>query len=166
MENCTFYYDFRLVFLKRNIFQWKNFYQNFYENFSKVTIFEEIILQQLKISTKIFTHNIREIYLLLWFSISISKEKHIPVKIFSSKNFMKNFPKLLSLRKWFCNHKKCRPKLLIKILKNCTFYYDFRLVFLKRNIFQWKKFHQKFLWKFFQGYYLWGNNFATIKNFD
>ena len=24
-------------------------------------------------------------------------------------------------------------------------------------------FNQKFLWKFFQGYHLWGNEFATIK---
>ena len=130
-------------------------------------------------------------YFVLWFSISISKEKPIPVKKSPTKIFMKIFPRLLSLRKWFCNNKKIlnkminqnignlyfvlwfliiinkdkthstkkipskifmkifwendfariknfRPKLLMKILENCTLYYDFRSVFLKRNLFQWK----------------------------
>ena len=38
-----------------------------------------------------------KIYIELPFSSSISKEKHIPVKKFPSKNLMKIFPRLLSI---------------------------------------------------------------------
>ena len=54
-------------------------------------------------------------------------------KKLSIKNFCENFARLLSLRKWFCNNKKFRPKLLIKIMVNCTFYCDFRVVLLQKT---------------------------------
>ena len=103
-------------------------------------------------------------YFVLWFSISISKEKHIPKKKNQSKMFMKIFPRFL----WgndFATIKKFQPKLKTNITENTNLYYDFKSVFLKRNIFQEKVFHQKCLWKFFESYYFWGNDFATIKKF-
>jgi hypothetical protein len=46
MDKCTLYYDFPSVFLKTHIPQKKISYKNVYENFSKVTIFEKMILQE------------------------------------------------------------------------------------------------------------------------
>ena len=102
-------------------------------------------------------------YIVLWFSISISKEKHILQKKFQSIIFMNVFP-----RKWFYNNKKMYTKLFIKIMENCSLYYDFRSIFLKRNIFQKqisiKKFHENFSSKNLYDNFR-GNDFARMKKF-
>ena len=49
-----------------------------------------------KISTKISNQNNGKLYFILWISISISKERHIPEKKFPTERFMK-----ISLRKLF-----------------------------------------------------------------
>jgi len=65
-----------------------------------------------KISTKLIGGYNGKCYLELRFSSIISTEKHIPVKKFPKKILMKIFPRLLSLRKWFCNNKKISTKII------------------------------------------------------
>jgi len=97
----------------------------------------------------------------LLFSISISKEKHILGKKNVHQNFYEKFLKVTIFEEMifqqeifdenffskffnpncfrgndFATIKKFRTKLLIKIMGNFALYYDFPLVFLKRNIFQ------------------------------
>jgi hypothetical protein len=77
MGNCTLYFDFPSVFRKWNIFH-KMFGQKIYENFSK--FLRKWFCKNKKISTKIIDQNNGQLYFVLWFSISISKEKLIPQK--------------------------------------------------------------------------------------
>jgi hypothetical protein len=84
-----------------------------------------------------------------------SFEQYFKSEAYSSKHFLKGiltkiFPRLLSLRKYFCNNKNISNKLFYKNNGKISFYYDIGLVFLKRNIFQLKSLYQTF----FQGYYL------------
>ena len=104
MGNFALYYDFRLVFLKANLYSSKNFFiKIFYEKFLNVTIFEEMIFQQKHFGPNFFS------------------------KLFHPNDFRGND---------FATITKFRPKLLNKIMGNFALYYDFPLVFLKRNIFQ------------------------------
>ena len=90
-----------------------------------------------KISTKIINRNNGIFYLELGFSNSISKERHIPVKnSFDPKFVLTFFQPYYVWGNDFATIKKFWPKLLTKIRENCSLYYGFRTVFLKRNIFQ------------------------------
>ena len=80
LENCTLYYDFRSVFLKRNLFQWKISIKNFMKILPRLLSLRKWFCKNKKFSTKIINQNIGKLYFVLWFSISISKEKPIPVK--------------------------------------------------------------------------------------
>ena len=80
MENCAFYYDFGLVFLKSKILQLKLLYQKFLLKFFQGL--RSRFCWNKKFSTKIINQNIVKLCFVLWVWISISKKKHVPVKHF------------------------------------------------------------------------------------
>jgi hypothetical protein len=179
-------------YFRRETYSTKTFaVKNVYQIFSKVTIFEEMILQQQNFDQNYWTKQwiiVLCIKIFDQWEIDLTRIKKFRPKllikimgnctlyydfplVFQKRNILKKNPHKLwkfiqmrKLRKWFCNIKKFRPKLKTKIMEN-NLYYDFWTVFLKRNIFQEKHFHQKILWKFYHGYLSLRKWFCKIKNF-
>ena len=75
-----------------------------FENFSKVIIFEEMILQEQKFSTKIINQNNGKFGLVLWFRL-VFPNRNIPLKKFHEQ-FFKNFSKVIIFEEMILQQQK------------------------------------------------------------